>query len=256
MTLTKLPKTSTIQSGVTQALSFCGGTHVAKTGDIKDFVITEEIGIAKGIRRIVAVTGQEAQDIGRLAQSLQSKLDVLEQSEGKIKDNGLKLFSVELGQADISILKKNDLKKRLEVIRKVHDKQSKEREIELNKEAVDRFHAYFKEEPNADAYIAILDVEGNTKVLQSLVSQAKRLAKGLYIFSIEPENQKVMHANYVPPPLKVRGADARTWASKVTDILQGKSGGKEDSAQGVGLDCTKLEEALDTAKQYLSSLKT
>ena len=30
--------------------------------------------------------------------------------------------------------------------------------------AVDRFNAYFKEEPNADAYIAILDVEGNTKV--------------------------------------------------------------------------------------------
>jgi hypothetical protein len=68
--------------------------HVAKTGDIKDFVITEEIGIAKGIRRIVAVTGQEAQDIGRLAQSLQAKLDVLEQSDGKIKDSGLKIFSV------------------------------------------------------------------------------------------------------------------------------------------------------------------
>lgn len=101
-------------------------------------------------------------------------------------------------------------------------------------------HLYFKEEPNADAYVAILDVEGNTKVrisydsyvdtsvnnklqiLQSLVSQAKQLAKGLYIFSIEPENQKVMHANYVSPPLKVRGADARTWASKVTDILGGK----------------------------------
>jgi hypothetical protein len=73
------------------------------------------------------------------------------------------------------------LKKRLEVIRKVHDKQSKDREIELSKEvlihfswskhetndsskAVDCFHAYFKEEPNADAYIAILHVEGNTKV--------------------------------------------------------------------------------------------
>lgn len=68
--------------------------HVAKTGDIKDFVITEEIGIAKGIRRIVAVTGQEAQDIGRLAQSLQAKLDVLEQSDGKTKDSGLKVFSV------------------------------------------------------------------------------------------------------------------------------------------------------------------
>jgi hypothetical protein len=30
--------------------------------------------------------------------------------------------------------------------------------------ALDRFHAYFEEDPTADAYIAILDVEGNTKV--------------------------------------------------------------------------------------------
>lgn len=68
--------------------------HVTRTGDIKDFVITEESGIAKGIRRIVAVTGQEAQDVGRLSQSLQEKLEVLEQLNGKIKDAGLKSFSV------------------------------------------------------------------------------------------------------------------------------------------------------------------
>jgi len=102
--------TSTIQSGVTRALSFVVereslfitgvsthlrlSRHVAKTGDIKDFVITEETGIAKGIRRIVAVTGQEAQDVSRLAQSLQEKLDGLEQTSREIKDTGLKSFSV------------------------------------------------------------------------------------------------------------------------------------------------------------------
>ena len=39
-----------------------------------------------------------------------------------------------LGTWPSCYLRKNDLKKRLEVIRKVHDKQSKGREIELNKE--------------------------------------------------------------------------------------------------------------------------
>lgn len=68
--------------------------HVAKTGDIKDFVITEESGIAKGIRRIVAVTGHEAHDVTRLAQALGEKLDTLEASTGKAKDSGLKAFSV------------------------------------------------------------------------------------------------------------------------------------------------------------------
>lgn len=69
-------------------------SHVAKTGDIKDFVITEESGIAKGIRRITAVTGQEAHNVTRLAQSLKDRLDLLEKSSGKEKDVGLKALSI------------------------------------------------------------------------------------------------------------------------------------------------------------------
>jgi alanyl-tRNA synthetase len=69
-------------------------SHVAKTGDIKDFVITEESGIAKGIRRIVAVTGREAQEVTRTAKNLQVKLDRLDHLTGKDKDAGLKAFTV------------------------------------------------------------------------------------------------------------------------------------------------------------------
>ena len=76
------------------SIEFCGGTHVAKTGDIKDFVITEESGIAKGIRRITAVTGQEAHEATRVADALKVRLDALESSSGKEKDTGLKALSV------------------------------------------------------------------------------------------------------------------------------------------------------------------
>jgi alanyl-tRNA synthetase len=69
-------------------------SHVTRTGDIKDFVITEESGIAKGIRRITAVTGHEAEEVTRIANSLQARLDQVEAMSGKEKEAGLKAFSV------------------------------------------------------------------------------------------------------------------------------------------------------------------
>lgn len=57
-------------------------------------MITEESGIAKGIRRIVAVTGHEAHAVTRVADSFKVRLDALEHVNGKEKDSGLKTLSV------------------------------------------------------------------------------------------------------------------------------------------------------------------
>lgn len=68
--------------------------HVARTGEIKDFIVTEESGIAKGIRRIVAVTGHEAAEAHRKAQYLAAKLDRIEAMTASDKDAGLKHFTM------------------------------------------------------------------------------------------------------------------------------------------------------------------
>lgn len=56
--------------------------------------MTEESGIAKGIRRIVAVTGQEAQDVTRVANNFRDRLSNIERLSGKEKDASLKAFAV------------------------------------------------------------------------------------------------------------------------------------------------------------------
>ena len=72
----------------------CAARHVAKTGDIKEFVITEESGIAKGIRRIIAVTGPEAREAIALAAEFERRLEDVKKLSGKEKEETLKYFGL------------------------------------------------------------------------------------------------------------------------------------------------------------------
>ena len=69
-------------------------SHVAKTGVINGFVILEESGIAKGIRRIIAVTGHEAREVAQQATALTTRLSQIEGMVSKQKETALKEFNV------------------------------------------------------------------------------------------------------------------------------------------------------------------
>ncbi|KAH8828396.1 tRNA synthetases class II (A)-domain-containing protein [Flagelloscypha sp. PMI_526] len=235
------------------SIEFCGGTHVASTGLIKDLVIIEESGIAKGIRRIVAVTGHEANTANRVLGDLVTRIDLIEKKDGKEKDTGMKTLAVELGQAEISVVRKNELRDRLGAMRKTFDKQVKEREAAANKQALEQLQKYFEDQKDALSYVSLVEVDGNAKALQSLVSGAKKLNKSVYLLSVDKSSGKVAHVNWVAPDLKAKGVDARRWAEKVTELIGGKTGGKEESAQGSGTNADQAEKAVDAAREFIAA---
>ena len=72
-----------------QSKEFCGGTHVGATGEIGMFKILTETGIAAGVRRITAVTGQEAFSRCRESERLVSELAAM--LKAKPEEAGAKL---------------------------------------------------------------------------------------------------------------------------------------------------------------------
>ena len=102
------------------SVEFCGGTHVDKTGEIKELIVLEESGIAKGIRRIIAVTGQGAYDVQRVAEEFSQELSLLEKMPYSAeKEQKTKQTQVKLNQLVISAVTKTQLKERFAKVSKV-----------------------------------------------------------------------------------------------------------------------------------------
>ncbi|CAB4397210.1 unnamed protein product [Rhizophagus irregularis] len=232
------------------SIEFCGGTHVAKTGDIKHFTILEESGIAKGIRRIVAVTGEEAQQAQRISEEFQTKVDSISKLKGVELDNALKSITKELDASNISALKKSEFREKIQGLKKAFAEADKAQKAAQTKEAVDAINTYFNQNPDIPYLVKKLDVE--TKAITNAIAHVKTNLKdkALYIFSVDESSGRITHSCCVGRILTEKGLKASEWAKTVSETVGGKSGGKDDSAQGSGSNIDKLDEAIKVAEQF------
>lgn len=228
------------------SVEFCGGTHVAKTSDIKELVIIEESGIAKGIRRIVAVTGTTAYDVQKLAKAFDEKLDALESlPSGAEKENRSKNLGVELKKLSVAVVSKAKLNEKYTKIQKKISDESKARQKAEGKKALSTVTEYF--EKNADAPYLVLsvpEISANSKALNEAVNhiKAKQPEKSVYLFA--GEDGKVAHVCYIGAPAVEKGVSAQELGSIATKFVGGRSGGKGPTVQGAGTDNTKIPDAV------------
>lgn len=183
------------------SVEFCGGTHVDTTGIIKDLIVVEESGIAKGIRRVVAYTGDSAHEVQRLAKTFAGKLAELEKLPfGPEKEEQAKRLGVELGELRISVVEKEQLKSAFAKIQKTVTDEQKKRQKAESKAALDTVTGYFGKDENKtqNVFVGTLPISANMKAVTEVLThfKSKDKTKSVYVFGGSKE-AGVVHAVYV-----------------------------------------------------------
>ncbi|KAG8409412.1 Alanine--tRNA ligase [Metarhizium acridum] len=238
------------------SIELCGGTHVAKTGIIKEMVIVEENGIASGIRRVVAYTGNAAYAAQRDAAEFAKRIDEIDALPfGAEKEAAVKAAARDRENLIISKVTAEGLEAKFtKVVKSVTDEQKKRQKAE-SKAAFDAVTGHFAKVENKGAkfFIGYLPISANAKVIFDVINHYKtnEKEKSVYLFGGSTAEGAVVHGVYVAKDLALKGVTAEAWAAAVSKVVGGKSGGKEPTRQGRGTNAEKIDDAVEAARNWL-----
>jgi alanyl-tRNA synthetase len=207
----------------------CGGTHVQRTGDIGLFKIVAEGGVAAGVRRVEAVTGDNA--LGYL-QELEQRLDGVAAE--------LKVGSAEVPQRVAALLEQlKSLEKELAALK---GKLASSQGDELLARAVDV--------GGLKVLAAMLD-GADAKALRETMDKLKDKLKSAAIVLAAVDGGRVQLAAGVTAD-QVGRIKAGELVNFVAQQVGGKGGGKPDLAMAGGNDASKLAQALASVQGYVA----
>ena len=208
----------------------CGGTHVTRAGDIGLFKILFESGIASGVRRIEAVTGEAA---------MQRFID----SENKLE------FAAQTLKAN-----RDNLLQRIEQLQSSHRSLEKE-VVALKSKMASQAGGDFASQATDVAGIKVLAAHldgASVKVLRETVDQLKNKLGRAVVVLASSERDKLSIIAGVTKAESKRFA-AGDLANYVAEQCGGRGGGRLDMAQAGGSQPENLAAALESVIPWVES---
>jgi alanyl-tRNA synthetase len=214
------------------SIELCGGTHVANTEDIGIFKIVSESGIGAGVRRIEAVTSQEAYTL-------------LHEEETQLK-------------AIAGIVKSAQLK---EVVAKTEQLQAQLRELQKENEAL---ASKLANQQAGDVFKDVKEVNGlrliTAKVtvkdmnqLRQLADQWKQKDHSDILVLATANDGKVNLLAAMNKVANEKGLKAGDLIKEIAPKVGGGGGGRPDMAQAGGKNPEGITAALETAAAWLAA---
>ena len=209
----------------------CGGTHVARTGDIGLFKIISESGIAAGVRRLEAITGLNAL---RWAQNQETLLkNIISEVKAQTEKDVLSKIQANANQT------------------KALEKELAKAKAELAVHAGAKLLDNAKDLGTVSLVVAQIDAEASA--LRDIVTDLTGKSDKAVVLLAAVNDGKVSLCAGVSKPLtaKVKAGDLVKFAA---EQVGGKGGGRPDLAQAGGTDIAKLPETLASVENWVTNL--
>lgn len=251
-------------AGFDYSVEFCGGTHLANSEHIEKFVIISEEAIAKGIRRIIAVTGGEALKAHKKADSLERDVSEITARIGKeiaetpkanvnlvLLNKQIYQLNEEINQSHIAYWRKDKFRADLDKLRKSLVDLDKEQKALMLTASLEECKTFVQDKLDAKLIVREFKVGGEAKSLNEIHKYLRQhLAEAsIMIFSVDQINGKLLCLSSVPDSKK-GSLKANEWIGEISELLGGKGGGKDALAQATGTNPSNLTQCIDLATKF------
>lgn len=218
----KYGKTVRVVSMGDHSIELCGGTHLKNTAGVGTFKIISESGVAAGVRRIEALTGQAALNYYRQQESY------VREASGLLKttpDGLLKRIEALISEAKESQKEVEKLRAKM-AAESAQDILSSKQEVN----GVTLLSARFDE----------LDMNGLRNMGDNLKN---KIGSGVIVLATGKDN-KVNFVVMATDDVVKKGAHAGNMIREIAKVAGGSGGGRPNMAQAGGKDVSKIDEAL------------
>ncbi len=212
------------------SVEFCGGCHLKNTAQAGLFKIISEGGVAAGVRRIEAVTGE-----GVLSY-MKEKEDIIVNTSKALKTTA------------------HDLVKKAESVMEEHKSLQKEIESIKAKLASAKVNDILTSVKHCNGIeLLAAQLDGNTADgLKTIADDVKAKVENSVIVLAANTDDKITFVAMASKGAVEKGVHAGKIIKEITAICGGSGGGKPDMAQGGGKDALKIDDALAKVDEIIS----
>ncbi len=232
------------------SVEFCGGTHLQKTAEAEDFVLIAEEAVAKGVRRLVGISGPAAKEARSKGESLLAECP--SQEDVNLAER-LSALQTELESAVIPITKRLEIRDLLGEVQKTIKAQSKQAATAAAGDVMTRAQELLDSAQFVgDTKIIVGEVpQANTDALRGAVDWFRQKTESSAVLLACHDGEKVTLLAGMSKDLIAKGTKAGDLIREIAPIVGGKGGGRPDMAQGGGSKPEAIGAAIEGATAWL-----